>query len=162
MSAELSQHSSLQGGFSCSNKEFHRSCVYFRCGEWDTLPLQSRYVLIHENWSISSSTSREYFLINFKPKGSHCKLQNYIYLLPYKNCGIPYIAESITPVDRRINIQGKKVAKLLLLIIWIFAKMQHFKFYSLRWLSIIWMFAKMQHFKFYSLRWYQEMIMKMK
>ena len=109
-----------------------------------------------------SSTSREYFLINFKPKGSHCKLQNYIYLLPYKNCGIPYIAERITPVDRRINIQGKKVAKLLLPIIWIFAKMQHFKFYSLRWLSIIWMFAKMQHFKFYSLRWYQEMIMKMK
>ena len=125
-------NSSLQGSFGCSNREFHRSCVYCRLGQWDTLQLRSRYVLIHENWFISSSTSPEYFLIDFKANEVHCKLQNYIYLLPPKNCGIPYVGESITPVVIRINIQGKKVAKFPLPIIRMFVKMQRFQFFSLK------------------------------
>ena len=55
----------------------------------------------------SNLTRRNYYSINIKSHEVHCKIRNYIYLLTYKNCGIQYVGESITPVNLGMNVHRK-------------------------------------------------------
>ena len=43
----------------------------------------------------------------------HCKIRNCIYLITFKNCRVQYVAETITPVNLRMNIhqKGKSVCE---------------------------------------------------
>ena len=45
--------------------------------------------------------------INISLSEINCKLQNYIYLLTRKSCGVQYVGESIVPLNLRMNIHRK-------------------------------------------------------
>ena len=56
----------------------------------------------------SNITGRKYFAIDINNIAEiKCKLQNYIYLLTCTGCGIQYVGESITPLNKRMNIHRK-------------------------------------------------------
>ena len=61
--------------------------------------------LIRENLFIFNTTERSCYAIHVKLDEVYCKLQNYIYLLTCKLCGIQYVDESITSLNLRMKIQ---------------------------------------------------------
>ena len=58
---------------------------------------------------ISRRTCRHFYAIDIKPHEFHNKLQNYIYLLTCKHCGIQCLNESITPFNLRTEIHWREL-----------------------------------------------------
>ena len=63
--------------------------------------------LIQENQFVFNKKGRKYFHTEIKPNEVHCKIQNYIYLLTFKHCGIRYVGKSITQLNQRMIIIGR-------------------------------------------------------
>ena len=66
-----------------------------------------------------------------------CKLQNYIYLLTCAHCAMRYVAESIPPLNVRMNNyrkgkSGYQDVIILSIIIEIFSKIEHFQSKALK------------------------------
>ena len=66
-----------------------------------------------------------------------CKLQNYIYLLTCAHCAMRYVAESIPPLNVRMNNYRKGKSRyqdviILSIIIEIFSKIEHFQSKALK------------------------------
>ena len=66
-----------------------------------------------------------------------CKLQNYIYLLTCAHCAMRYVAESIPPLNVRMNNyrkgkSGYQDVIILSIIIAIFSKIEHFQSKTLK------------------------------
>ena len=59
--------------------------------------------LIRKNSFISYTTGRIHTVVDIDPQRFSCKLQNYIYLLSCSSCGLQYVGESISPLNRRMN-----------------------------------------------------------
>ena len=112
---DLSQQSSLEGGVEGSIQEVggrladppaagkerqltNRTCrsVCLSCPD-----------IIRKKTFNSFTTGKTYNAIDIEPHQVHCKLQNYIYLLSCKNCGLQYVGESIRPVNLRMNTHRK-------------------------------------------------------
>ena len=87
---------------------------------------------------------RKHFSNDIKPDEVHCKLQYYFYFLTCTQSGIQHVGKNITPLDLIMNIHRRVKSGLEILI-----------------LIVIGMFAKIQHFQSKSLKRYQEMVTKL-
>ena len=106
----ISQQSSSGGGVTGNNVALGGSSLLVAAG--NERPPASRTCrsdcltcpdLIRSKSFKSFSTGRTYSTVDIEPAHFSCKLQNYIYLLSCKSCGIQYVGESITPINRRMN-----------------------------------------------------------
>ena len=59
--------------------------------------------LSHEQTFTSHISFQSFTVVGFDPDQVSCKWQNYIYLLSCNRCGVQYVGESVTPINKRIN-----------------------------------------------------------
>ena len=106
----ISQQSSTEGGVTGNNEAFGGSSLPVAAG--NERPPAGRKCrsdcltcpdLIRIKQFKSFSTGRFYSALDIEPTAVNCKIQNYIYLLSCKSCGLQYVGESIVPVHKRMN-----------------------------------------------------------